>query len=96
MHYKHTLFLSHTHSHHTSYSWWQALLKGVADGQAAVVEIADELRVDGAAELRYLSVCRRDEDALHCLHQNIVKECVFQTCCEPTYTQTHTVNQHGS
>lgn len=46
----HTLTFSLTHT--GSYPWRQALLKGVADGQAAVVEVADELRVDGATELR--------------------------------------------
>lgn len=64
------------------FPWWQALLEGVPYGQAAVVEVADELRVDGAAELRNLSVCGRDEDTLHCFHQNIVEECVLHSRCE--------------
>lgn len=68
-----TLLAPHPHT----YLWWQALLEGTTDGQAAVVEVADELRVDGSTELRLLSVCGCDENALHRLHQNVVKECVF-------------------
>lgn len=58
---------------------WQALLKGSTDGEAAVVEVSDELWVDGAAWLGHLSVGRGDEDALHCFHQDIVEQRVFCT-----------------
>lgn len=44
-----------------------------------MVEVADELRVDGAAELGHLSVGRGDEDALHCFHQDVVEQRVLST-----------------
>ncbi|XP_068566474.1 uncharacterized protein [Cebidichthys violaceus] len=53
---------------------WQALLECGPYGEAAVVEVADELRVDGAAELSHLSVSRSDEDPLNCFHQDIVEQ----------------------
>lgn len=56
---------------------WQALLKRGPYGEAAVVEVADELRVNGAAELGHLSVSRSDEDPLHRLHQNVVEQGVL-------------------
>lgn len=55
----------------------QALLKGSPDREAAVVEVADELWVDGAAELGHLSVGRGDEDPLDCLHQDVVEQRVL-------------------
>ncbi len=41
---------------------WQALLERGPYGEAAVVEVADELWVDGAAELSHLPVSRSDEE----------------------------------
>lgn len=55
-----------------------------------MVEVADELRVDGAAELGHLSVGRGDEDALHRLHQHIVEQRVLSTGRQPdAERQTH-------
>lgn len=42
-----------------------------------MVEVADELWVDGAAELGHLSVGRGDEDPLDCLHQDVVEQRVL-------------------
>lgn len=56
---------------------WQALLKRSPYGEAAVVEVADELWVDGATELSHLSVSRGDEDPLHCFHQDVVEQGVL-------------------
>ena len=42
-----------------------------------MVEVANELRVDGAAELGQFPVCRSDEDTLHLLHQHIVEQSVL-------------------
>lgn len=42
-----------------------------------MVEVADELWVDGATELSHLSVSRRDEDPLHCFHQDVVEQGVL-------------------
>lgn len=55
----------------------QALLERGADGEAAVVEVADELRVDGAAELSLLPVGRGDEDPLDTLHHDVVEQRVL-------------------
>lgn len=44
-----------------------------------MVEVADELWVDGAAELGHLSVGRGDEDALHRFHQDVVEQRVLCT-----------------
>lgn len=62
-----------------TYSGRDALLKRSPDGQAAVVEVADELRVDGAAELSHLPVSRGDEDALDGLHENVVEQGVLRS-----------------
>lgn len=62
-----------------TYSGREALLKGSPYGQAAVVEVADELRVNGATELRHLPVSRSDEDALNGLHENIVEQGVLHS-----------------
>lgn len=56
---------------------WKALLKRSPYGEAAVVEVADELWVNGAAELSHLSVSRSDEDPLNRFHQNIVEQGVL-------------------
>lgn len=56
---------------------WQTLLKRSPYGEAAVVEVADELWVDGATELSHLSVSRGDEDPLHCFHQDVVEQGVL-------------------
>lgn len=61
----------------------QTLLEGGSNGEAAVVEVVYELRVDGAAELSHLSVSRSDEDALHRFHQNEVKQGVLCTRRQP-------------
>lgn len=42
-----------------------------------MVEVADELWVDGATELGHLSVGRGDEDPLDCLHQDVVEQRVL-------------------
>lgn len=42
-----------------------------------MVEVADELWVDGAAELSHFSVSGSDEDALHRLHHHVVEKSVF-------------------
>lgn len=62
-----------------SHPGWQTLLKRGSYGEAAVVEVTDELRVNGAAELGHLSVRRSDEDALHRLHQDVVEQRVLGT-----------------
>lgn len=62
---------------HITHPAWQALLKRSPDGEAAVVEVTDELWVNGAAELSHLSVSRGDEDPLNCLHQNVVEQGVL-------------------
>lgn len=46
------------------------------------MEVADELWVDGAAELGHFSVSRGDEDALHCFHQDVVEQRVLGTGCQ--------------
>lgn len=56
---------------------WQALLEGSPYGEAAVVEVADELWVNGAAELSHLPVSGGDEDALDTLHQDVVEQGVL-------------------
>lgn len=63
---------------HSAHPGRQALLKGSSDGQAAVVEVADELGVDGAAQLGHLPVRGGDEDALHRLHAHVVEERVLR------------------
>lgn len=45
-----------------------------------MVEVADELWVDGATELSHLSVSRGDEDPLHCFHQDVVEQGVLCAC----------------
>ena len=55
----------------------QTLLERSPDGEAAVVEVADELWVDGAAELSHFSVSGSDEDPLNRFHQDVVKQGVF-------------------
>ncbi|TNN46697.1 hypothetical protein EYF80_043105 [Liparis tanakae] len=62
-----------------THSGWQALLERRPDGEAAVVEVADELRVDGAAELSHLPLSRSDEDPLNRLHQDVVEQGVLCT-----------------
>lgn len=42
-----------------------------------MVEVADELRVNGAAELRHLPVSWSDEDALDGLHEDVVEQGVL-------------------
>ena len=48
-----------------------------------MVEVADELRVDGAAELGHLAVGGGDEDALHRLHQHVVEQGVLHARRQP-------------
>lgn len=60
-----------------TYSGWEALLKGSPYGEAAVVEVVDELRVNGATELSHLPVSWSDEDALDGLHENVVEQGVL-------------------
>lgn len=60
-----------------TYSGWEALLKGSPYGKAAVVEVVDELWVNGATELSHLPVSWSDEDALDGLHENVVKQGVL-------------------
>lgn len=62
-----------------THAGWQALLKCGPYGEAAVVEVADELWVDGAAELSHLSVSRSDEDPLNSFHQDVVEQGVLCT-----------------
>lgn len=57
----------------------QALLKRSSYGEAAVVEVADELRVNGAAELSHFSVSGSDEDSLDSFHQDVVEQGVLGT-----------------
>lgn len=61
----------------TTYSRWEALLKCSPYGEATVVEVPDELWVNGAAELSHLPVSRSDEDALDGLHENVVEQGVL-------------------
>lgn len=42
-----------------------------------MVEVADQLWVDGATELGHLSVGRGDEDPLDCFHQDVVEQRVL-------------------
>lgn len=42
-----------------------------------MVEVPDELWVNGAAELSHLPVSRSDEDALDGLHENVVEQGVL-------------------
>ena len=58
---------------------WKALLKCGTYGEAAVVEVAYELRVNGAAELSHFSVSRSDEDSLNCFHHDIMEQGVLCT-----------------
>lgn len=44
-----------------------------------MVKVADELRVNGAAELSHFSVRRSDEDPLNRLHQDVVEQGVLST-----------------
>lgn len=44
-----------------------------------MVEVADELRVNGAAELSHLSVGGSDEDPLNRFHQDIMEQGVLCT-----------------
>lgn len=48
-----------------------------------MVEVAYELRVNGAAELSHLSVSGSDEDSLHSLHQDVVEQGVLNARCQP-------------
>lgn len=66
-----------------TYSGREALLKGSPYGEAAVVEVVDELRVDGATELSHLPVSRSDEDALDRLHENVVEQGVLRPRGQP-------------
>ena len=52
-----------------------------------MVEVADELGVDGAAELRHLAVGGGDEDALHRLHQDVVEQGVLHPGGQPAQTR---------
>lgn len=61
----------------TTYSRWEALLKCSLYGEATVVEVPDELWVNGATELSHLPVSRSDEDALDGLHENVVEQGVL-------------------
>lgn len=60
-----------------------------------MVEVADELRVNGATELSHLPVSGSDEDALDGLHENIVEQGVLRSRGQPvpTHTHTHTVSK---
>lgn len=62
-----------------SHPGWQALLKRGPNGEAAVVEVADELWVNGAAELSHFSVSGSDEDSLDGFHQDVVEQGVLST-----------------
>lgn len=57
----------------------QTLLKRSPYGEAAVVEVMDELRVNGAAELSHFSVSGSDEDTLNGFHQDVVEQGVLGT-----------------
>lgn len=63
----------------TSHPGRQALLEGGPYGEAAVVEVAYQLWVYGAAELGHLPMCRSDEDTLYCLHHDVVEQGVLRT-----------------
>lgn len=65
------------HAGNTSHPGWQTLLEGSADGEAAVVEVAYELWMNGSTELSHFSVSGSDEDSLHSLHQNVVEQGVL-------------------
>lgn len=56
----------------------EALLEGSPYGQAAVVEVVDELRVNGAAQPGHLPVGGSDEDALDALHEDVVEQGVLR------------------
>lgn len=70
----------------------QALLEGSTDGQAAVVEVPDELRVNGAAELSCLSVSGSDEDPLDTVHQDVVKQGVLRAGGQSGRNRLHRIN----
>lgn len=59
------------------YPRWQALLKRCPNGEAAVVEVADELWVNGATELSHFSVRGSNENPLNCFHHDIVEQGVL-------------------
>lgn len=46
-----------------------------------MVEVANELWVNGAAQLTHLSVSGSDEDSLHGFHQDVVEQGVLCTRC---------------
>lgn len=73
----------------TTYSGRDALLKRSPNGQAAVVEVADELRVNGATELSHLPLGWSNEDALNGLHENIVEQGVLCSWGQPVPEQQH-------